>query len=234
LPVRWRLAPQVRKALADHGVIFFRNQTLTPEQHLAFARTFGAINVNRFFKPVAGYLEIAEVRKEPNQKTNIGGGWHTDHSYDSEPALGSVLYAREVPLVGGDTLFSSMYAAYDALSDGLKQTLARLRAVHSSRHVFGIGGRVANTDLGDRIGNPELATQDAIHPVVVTHPDSGRKLLYVNPGFTLRFEGWTDAESQPLLNFLHQHAARPEFGCRWHWEKGSLAVWDNRGLGTWP
>jgi taurine dioxygenase len=224
-------AEQVRKALADHGVIFFRNQTLTPEQHLAFARTFGAINVNRFFKSVAGYPEIAEVRKEPNQKTNIGGGWHTDHSYDTEPALGSVLYAREVPPTGGDTLFSSMYAAYDALSDGLKQTLAGLRAVHSSRHVFGVGGRAANTDLGDRIGNPELATQDAIHPVVVTHPDSARKLLYVNPGFTLRFEGWTDAESQPLLNFLYQHAARPEFGCRWHWEKGSLAVWDNRA--TW-
>ena len=95
-----------------------------------------------------------------------------------------------------------MYAAYDALSDGLKQTLAGVRAVHSSRHVFGVGGRTANTDLGDRIGNPELATQDAVHPVVVTHPDSGRKLLYVNPGFTLRFEGWTDAESQPMLNFL--------------------------------
>ncbi len=175
---------QLRNAYLEHGVIFLRGQKLTPEQHIAFAERWGEININRFFGAVDGYPQIAEVRKEPDQKNNIGGGWHTDHSYDVEPAMGSILYAREVPATGGDTLFASMYAAYDALSDGLKQALDGLRAVHSSRHVFGAGGG-ANRALEGRIGNPEAATQDAVHPVVIQHPDSGRKALYVNPGFTI-------------------------------------------------
>jgi taurine dioxygenase len=217
----------IRGVLAEYGVVVFRDQTLTPEQHISAARHFGNININRFFTHADGYPEIALVTKEPDQTANIGGGWHTDHSYDERPALGSMLYAREVPPSGGDTLFASMYAAYDALSDGLKQTLSGLRAVHSSRHVFGI----ARPAMQGRIGNPELATQDAIHPVVITHPDSGRPALYVNPGFTLHFENWTAEESQPLLRFLYQHAARPEFTCRLQWQKGSLAIWDNRS--TW-
>jgi taurine dioxygenase len=208
-------------------VVFFRDQLPTPEQQITFARRFGNINVNRFFAHADGYPEIALVVKEPHQTKNIGGGWHTDHSYDREPALGSILYAREVPRLGGDTLFASMYAAYDGLSDGLKQTLEGLRARHSSRHVFG----VERDDLKGRIGNPEFATQDAIHPVVITHPESSRKALYVNPGFTLGFEGWTDDESQPLLEYLYRHAVKPEFTCRFQWQKGSLAFWDNRA--TW-
>ena len=137
----------IRRAFVDHGVVFFRDQQLTPEQHIAFAERFGEINVNRFFRAVDGYPMIAEVRKEPEQKKNIGGDWHTDHSYDQIPALGSVLCAHEVPPDGGDTVFASMYAAYDALSDGLKETLGGLRAVHSSRHVFGLGPRQASGDL---------------------------------------------------------------------------------------
>ena len=222
----------IRRAFVDHGVIFFRDQPLSPEQHIAFAGRFGEINVNRFFRAVDGFPMIAEVRKEATQKKNIGGDWHTDHSYDEIPALGSVLLAHEVPENGGDTVFASMYAAYEALSDGLKETLRGLRAVHSSRHVFGFKGRTKETDdLATRIGNPELATQDAVHPVVITHPDSGRKALYVNPGFTLRFEGWTDAKSKPLLDYLYAHAVRPEFLCRFQWRRGSIAVWDNRA--TW-
>ncbi len=217
----------IRGVLAEYGVVVFRDQTLTPEQHIAVARRFGNINLNRFFTHADGYPEIALVSKEPDQLANIGGGWHTDHSYDEHPALGSMLYAREVPPSGGDTMFASMYAAYDALSNGLKQTLSGLRAVHSSRHVFGI----ARPAMQGRIGNPELATQDAIHPVVIIHPDSGRPALYVNPGFTLHFENWTAEESQPLLRFLYQHAARPEFTCRLQWQNGSLAFWDNRS--TW-
>ena len=189
----------IRHTLADRGVIFFRDQRLTPEQQIGFAEQFGPINVNRFFRHVDGFPQIAEVRKEPGQTANIGGGWHTDHSYDTAPALGSILYAREVPLSGGDTLFAGMYAAFDALSDGLKATLERLRGVHSSRHVFGPEARrKANSDLQDRILNAELAIQDAIHPVVIRHPDSGRKALYVNPGFTLRFDGWTEEQIAPV------------------------------------
>ena len=156
----------VRQALASFGVVVFRDQVLTPDQHIARARQFGAINVNRFFAHAPGYPEIALVVKEPEQTKNIGGGWHTDHSYDEIPALGSMLYAREVPPAGGDTLFTSMYAAYDGLSDGLKQTLAGLRALHSSRHVFG----VKRPGMEGRIGNADLATQDAVPPVAVCQP----------------------------------------------------------------
>jgi taurine dioxygenase len=218
----------IRQALAGSGVVFFRDQRLEPAQHLAFARCFGDINVNRFFKTVPGHPEIAEVRKEPEQRQNIGGNWHTDHSYDAAPAMGSMLYAREVPAAGGDTLFASMYLVYDALSAGLKRTLEGLHALHSSRHAFGASTYDQRGDLRGRVLNPELATQDAIHPVVVRHPESGRKALYVNPAFTVRFDGWTDEESRPLLQYLYQHAARPEFSCRFQWRPGSIAFWDNR------
>lgn len=221
---------ELRAAFNEYGVIFFREQNLSPEQHIAFAERFGQININRFFKAAPGYPQIAEVRKEPGQKTNIGGGWHTDHSYDQVPALGSILLAREVPPFGGDTLFASMSHAYEALSDGLKRTLETLRAVHSSRHVFGAASQYVK-ETGDRLGNAAAATQDASHPVVMRHPATGRKTLYVNPGFTLHFEGWTAAESKPLLEFLYAHAARPEFQTRFRWREGSIAFWDNRA--TW-
>jgi len=230
-PVSDPAMAEIRNAFGEYGVVFFRDLQLTPEQHVAFAERFAPIDINRFFATVPGYPMIAEVRKEPEQIRNIGGGWHTDHSYDEAPALGSMLYAREVPQTGGDTLFASMYAAYDALSDGLKATLETLRACHSSRHVFGAEAMARRGDLNGRIGNPELATQDAVHPVVIRHPQTGRKALYVNPGFTLRFEGWTDEESRALLEYLYRHAVRPEFTCRFRWREGSLALWDNRS--TW-
>ena len=225
-------APSVgtlQEALAEHGVIFFRDQQLSPEQHVAFARSFGPINVNRFFKSVAGHPEIAEVRKEPEQTRNIGGNWHTDHSYDQVPALGSVLLAREVPPHGGDTLFACMAKAYDGLSDGLKRTLEGLRGVHSSRHVF--GRPQYGQEMNGRIGNPEAAMQDAVHPVVIRHPLSGRKVLFVNPGFTTHFEGWTEPESKGLLETLYAHARRPDYQTRFQWREGSIAFWDNRA--TW-
>jgi taurine dioxygenase len=228
-PLSGEVLDELQAAYAQHSVLFFHGQKLTPEEHIGFARRWGDINVNRFFTPVEGYPEVAEVRKEPDQQFNIGGGWHTDHSYDQIPALGSMLYAREVPPSGGDTLFASMTAAFDALSTGLKEALEELDAVHSSRHVF--GAQTKKGDLDDRLGNPDAATQDAVHPVVIRHPLSGRKALYVNPGFTLRFDGWTDQESAPLLNFLYQHASRPEFTVRFQWQPGSMAFWDNRS--TW-
>jgi taurine dioxygenase len=220
----------LRAALGEHGVLFFRDQQLTEAQHIAFAEQFAKININRFFRAVEGWPQIAEVRKEPEQTKNIGGGWHTDHSYDDIPALGSLLYAREVPPSGGDTIFASMFAAYDALSDGLKRTLEGLRAVHSSRHVFGTQAKRGD-DLKDRLGNAEAATQDAVHPMVIRHPISGKKALYVNRGFTTHIEGWTVEESKPLLEYLYQHGARPEFSCRFNWAPGSMAFWDNRA--TW-
>ena len=221
---------ELRQAHIDYGVIFLRDQEITPEQHIAFAERWGQININRFFRADADYPMIAEVRKEADQKKNIGSSWHTDHSYDQIPAMGSILYAREVPSVGGDTLFASMYAAYDALSDGLKQMLESMNAEHSSRHAFGEVA-YADTDLDDldgRLGNTAAATQDALHPVIIRHPLSGRPALYVNGDFTVKFEGWTQAESQPLLDYLYRHASQNEFTCRFNWRKGSLAIWDNR------
>jgi taurine dioxygenase len=218
---------ELRNALGDYGVLFFTDQELTPEKHIQFAESFGQININRFFQPVDGHPQIAEVRKEPDQQANIGGEWHTDHSYDTEPALGSILLARETPPRGGDTLFANMYAAYDALSDGMKRTLESMKAVHSSRHQFGAQADFSNSRNG-RIGNAEAATQDAVHPVVIKHPISGKKSLYVNGAFTLRFDGWTDAESEPLLEQLYMHATRPEFTHRFQWAPGSIAFWDNR------
>ena len=224
---------QLREALGAHGVLFFRDQNLTPDQHIAAAERFGQIDINRFFAHVDGFEKIAEVRKEPEQKANIGGGWHTDHTYDQIPAMGSMLLARETPKLGGDTLFSSMFAAYDTLSDGLKATIEKLNAVHSSRHVFGKKARYKDRgeDLGGRLMNPELAQQDAVHPVVIRHPISGKKAIYVNSGFTLRFEGMTDQESQPLLQTLYAHCQNQAFVYRFQWEPGSIAFWDNRA--TW-
>ena len=220
-------AREIVQATGQFGMTYFRDQELTPEEHLDFARSIGEININRFFGAVQGYPEIAEVRKEPDQDFNIGGGWHTDHSYDEIPALGSILLARTVPDRGGDTLFANMYAAYEALSSGLKETLSTLRAVHSSRHVFGQTSQMPS-DLKGRLGNAEKAVQDTDHPVVIIHPTSGRKALYVNPGFTIKFKGWSKEESRVLLEYLYKHASRPEFTYRFQWQEGSLAFWDNR------
>ena len=226
-PLSQESVSEIERAHAEFGVLFLRDQSLTCEEHLLAARSLGKIEVNRFFAPVEGHEEIAEVRKEPGQKFNVGGGWHTDHSYDQIPALGSMLLARETPSAGGDTLFANMYSAYDALSDGLKKTLGSLSAVHSSRHVFGAASSMPE-DLRGRLGHSERATQDAVHPVVISHPISGRKALYVNPGFTLHFGGWTKSESASLLSYLYEHATQPEFTYRFRWEEGSIAFWDNR------
>ncbi|MBI5940192.1 MAG: TauD/TfdA family dioxygenase [Caulobacterales bacterium] len=221
---------QLRQALFDHGALFFRGQSLTPEQHIALAERIAPIDVNRFFPAAPGYPVIAKVEKTAEQTTNIGGGWHTDHSYDLEPAMGSVLVARDLPPSGGDTLFADMYAAYDTLDAGTKAQIAGLRAVHGSDHVFGEKGVYAQTD------QPELArggveTPETVHPVVIRHPGSGKPVLYVNPSFTLRFEGQTREESLPLLMKLYAHAMNMDRVHTLVWEPGMVAIWDNRA--TW-
>ncbi len=221
---------RIRGAFNAHGVLFFRSQNLSPEQHLAFAKRWGDINVNRFFTALEGHPQIAKVLKDPEQTHNIGGGWHTDHSYDERPAMCSILHAIDTPESGGDTLFAGMGAAYDALSEPFKAMLAPLKAAHSSRHVFGADALYHRAMQG-RIGNPEAATQDSVHPVVIGHPETGRPLLYVNPGFTIRIEGWSPKESGMLLEFLYNHTKNPRFHTRFHWQPGSLAIWDNRA--TW-
>jgi taurine dioxygenase len=228
-PLSDDLFAEIKHAYDDYGVIFFRDQELAPADHIRFAERWGAININRFFPTVDDYPMIAEVRKEPAQTSNIGGNWHTDHSYDQIPAMGSILYALQVPARGGDTVFSSMAAAYEALSDGMKAALAGLRAHHSSRHAFGINAaRLTETYGTDQTyQNPAAATQDSIHPVVLTHPRTGRKGIYVNGDFTTHFVDWNKAESRPLLQSLYAHCQQPEFTSRFRWEKGSVGFWDN-------
>ena len=221
------LFSEIRETFIEHGLIFFRDQELTPDDHLRFAKRWGEININRFFAKVEGYDQIAEVKKDPDQKINIGGAWHTDHSYDQIPAMGSILLAKETPKIGGDTLLANMYRAYETLSNGMKKTLETMKACHSSRHVFGAHTGYAEAS-NQRISNPELATQDAIHPVIITHPESKRKALYVNPEFTVNFEGWTVEESKPLLDYLAEHTTQQENTTRFQWKPGSIAFWDNR------
>ena len=221
------LFSEIRETFIEHGLIFFRDQELTPDDHLRFAKRWGEININRFFAKVEGYDQIAEVKKDPDQKINIGGAWHTDHSYDQIPAMGSILLAKETPKIGGDTLFANMYRAYETLSTGMKKTLETMKACHSSRHVFGAHTGYAEAS-NQRISNPELATQDAIHPVIITHPESKRKALYVNPEFTVNFEGWTVEESKPVLDYLAEHTTQQENTTRFQWKPGSIAFWDNR------
>jgi taurine dioxygenase len=224
----------IRSTFNEQGLLFFREQDIEEEQHIAFAERWGDININRFFEAHERFPQIAMVRKEPEQETNIGGGWHTDHSYDEIPALGSILVARELPASGGDTWFASMYKAYESLSSGLQATLENLNAVHSARHIFGSDNAYDQLeDIKDCIGNAVAADQlpDPIHPTVITHPLSGKKALYVNPGFTRSFEGWTREESLPLLKYLYECAQQETSVTRFHWQPGSIAFWDNRA--TW-
>jgi len=221
----------IRNAFIEHSVIAIRDQDVSPDDHLTFARRWGEINVNRFFKAHETFPEIALVLKEPDQTAAIGEEWHTDHSYDHIPAMGSILRAVETPFVGGDTLFVSMYAAWGALSEPFREMLDGLNAWHSSRHVFGASQQTSESHISGRIGNEDAAVQDALHPVVITHPLSGRRGLYVNPQFTTRIDGWYEEESRALLDCLYRHCSKPEFSCRLRWEPGTVGMWDNRA--TW-
>ena len=218
-------------AFAEHSVLVFRSQTCTPDDHLAFAQRFGPINVNRFFKAAPENPAIALVLKEADQREAIGEGWHTDHSYDQIPAMGSILRAIELPPFGGDTVFVSMAAAFEALSPTMKDFVSGLTAVHSSRHAFGPSIKDSEGARTGRYVNPEEATQDASHPVVIRHPLSGRRGLYVNPVFTTHIEGLAPEESAAVLEMLYRHCERPDFQCRVRWSPGDITIWDNRA--TW-
>lgn len=222
----------LRAAYAEHGVIFFRNQDISEEQHIAFARRWAPIDINRFLVAHPRHPEIAVLRKEADQTENIGGAWHTDQSYDRAPAMGSILVARDLPPAGGNTLFASMVKAYEALSPAMKQKLAPLKAIHSAKHIFGKGA-LYNRERGDRIGNADAAEalEDSVHPVVITHPLSGKQALYVNIAYTTQIIGWTAQETQAFLAEMFVHCTQPQFVYEFEWRPGSIAFWDNRS--TW-
>ena len=180
---------------------------------------------------MAGHPEIIEVVREADErkKNNFGGKWHSDLSFMEEPPLGSVLYAEEVPPVGGDTMWCNMALAYETLSPGLRAFLDRTRIMHSARRSYAPGGAYADDDLKSmRIQGSESAMAEVAHPTVRVHPETGARCLFVNPVYSIRFEDWSEEESQPLLDYLYAHCVQPQFVCRFRWSNGALAFWDNR------
>lgn len=220
----------IRAAYVEHQVIFFRDQDLTPAQQVAFGRRFGPLNVHPYVSGMADHPEVMEIIKEPEDKLNFGGGWHSDMSFLATPSIGSILYAVETPAFGGDTLFASQAAAYDALSPGLKKTLEGLNAVHSASREYSSRGASAQKRSSMSVAEAEGAVGEYVHPVVLVHPETGRKALYVNPAFTLKIEGWSTRESKALLDFLFDHCRYEAFTCRFRWAPGSVAFWDNRSV----
>lgn len=221
---------EIHRAFLEYSVVFFRDQSLTPDQHKAFGRRFGELNIHPTYEPLPGHDEILAVVKDKDAKHNIGDTWHTDVTFLPEPPMGSILYAREIPPYGGDTLFANLSMAYDALSEGMKEMLEGLNAIHSNAYLLGgkEGDEDRNKTRTTKLREDKRQEMSAVHPVVRTHPETGRKCLFVNEAFTVRFENMTRAESQPLIDYLVRHAARPEFTCRFRWAEGSIAFWDNR------
>ncbi|MDE0042275.1 MAG: TauD/TfdA family dioxygenase [Candidatus Poribacteria bacterium] len=215
---------EIRDAFLNHLVIFFPNQELSPQEQLAFAQQFGSPMEYPQLKGLPECPLVTAVTKLEYERANFGGVWHSDTTYLEYPPAASMLYAVEIPPHGGDTLFANQYLAYETLSDGLKETLDGLVAVNVSTKP-----EVSKTrehrlrETGDK-----LKALESKHPVVRTHPETGRKALYVNNAHTLNFEGWTEGESLPLLNYLFEHQVKPEFTCRFRWSQYCLAFWDNR------
>ena len=219
-PLDERTFKEIHDALIDSGVIFFRDQHLTPPQQKAFGRLFGELHMHPAApRELAEHPEILVIHADEKSKHVAGENWHSDVSCDLEPPMGSILYMHELPPVGGDTLFASMYAAYEALSEPMKRFLEPLTAMHEGEHVY--RGRYGVDDTGKTFPKAE-------HPVVRTHPVSGRKALYVNGGFTTRIVQLKRPESDALLQFLYRHVETPEFHCRFRWQANSIAFWDNR------
>lgn len=224
----------VRTALADHGVVFVRDQRLDPVQQVRLTSMFGEVLRVPYIAPLDGHPDVIAVLKEADEQriSTFGGTWHSDFSFLDEPPTLTLLHAIEVPATGGDTLWSSQVAAHDALSDAMQRLLAPLRAVqtgwpHGTR---GPGPSAAVSRSVVMTRNDPSADREVLHPVVRVHPVTGRSALFVNPVYTQRFEGMTVEESRPLLQFLFDHAVRPEFTCRLRWTPGTLAIWDNRCL----
>jgi taurine dioxygenase len=219
-PLDERTFKEIHAALIDNGVIFFRDQHLTPAQQKAFGRLFGELHIHPAApKEVPEHPEILVIHADENSKHVAGENWHSDVSCDLEPPMGSILYMHELPPVGGDTLFASMYAAYEALSEPMKRFLEPLTAMHEGEHVY--RGRYGVDDRGKVFPKAE-------HPVIRTHPVSGRKALYVNGGFTTRIKQLPRPESDAVLQFLYRHVETPEFHCRFRWQVNWVAFWDNR------
>lgn len=219
----------IRAAFVEHHVLVFRDQELSPEQQMSFGRRFGELDTHPFVEGNAEYPEVIDVVTEPDDVFNFGGGWHTDVTFLEEPDLGSILYAVDVPQGGGDTLFSNQHAAYDALSETMKEMLDGLVGIHSAGPQYADGGS-STFHKSMKTKEADLASAFVAHPVVRTHPESGEKALYVNGAFTVSIAGLHGDESAHLLRFLIRQATKEIFTCRVQWEPGTLVMWDNRSV----
>lgn len=219
----------IRAALVTHHVLAFRDQSLTPEQQMRFGKRFGELDTHPFVEGNGQYPEVLDIITEPSDKLNFGGGWHTDVTFLEEPDLGSILYAIEVPPVGGDTLFANQHMAYEALSETMKGMLEGLTAIHTAAMQYSPGG-LSTQSNAMKTTNADRAADTVEHPVIRTHPENGKKGLYVNRAFTARIQGLRSEESRAMLNFLCDHAVKEAFTCRLRWQPGTLAMWDNRSV----
>ena len=215
----------LREALLEYKVLFFRDQDITTEQHLEFARQFGELEVHPFAPHKENYPEVLAITHDRESKGRENK-WHSDVTWRECPSLGSVLRAVEVPSVGGDTLFSDSYAAYEGLSDEVKEKIEGRVAVHDFAHFRKLMAKRGKTQ--DEIEEMNKAYPMVEHPVVRTHPETGRRGLYVNTAFTQYIVGMERTESDALLQHLYAQAATPEYQCRFRWQKNSIAFWDNR------
>jgi taurine dioxygenase len=226
------LAVELRAVLLKQKLLVLRNQEIDATGLRDIGRHFGPLDVHPFIESVPGVPEVIAVVKEADEKQNFGGGWHSEVSFYERPAMGTLLYAVEVPEKGGDTLLADAVQAYACLPRDMQERIADLSGLHSAEHIYGVGGfyerRAAGGDAGTRTRNMDAARGRVEHPVVRTHPETGEKILYVNLAFTVGIAGLPEEEARPLLSELVQHAVRPEFVTRLNWEPGTLAIWDNR------
>lgn len=219
---------ELKAAWLEHQVVVLRDQDITPEQQLAFAHRFGDIHLHPFMNGMDDHPEILEIVKEATDTYTFGAAWHTDQMFNPKPAMATMLYAKETPSAGGDTMFANMYAAYDALSDGMKAMLKDVKT-------WCVGGKQANrasryatnAAMASKVKDPGDLQTESAHPLFRTHPETGRIALYVG-SHVQSLDGFTEAESRPLIDYLRAHSIRPEFTCRVNWKPGTLTLWDNR------
>ncbi len=224
---------EIHDAFLTHQALFFRDQEMTPEQQIALARRFGEIHYHPYMKGLDDHPEILALVKDADDTYTFGATWHTDQMFNPQPAKATMLYAKETPSAGGDTMYANMYLAYDALSEGMQEMLKDIKTWNVGdrfKQASGVGRKEryqGNTTMTSRVRDPGNLQTETAHPLIRTHPETKRNALFIG-NHTQSLDGFDEAEAEPLLTFLRKHSVRPEFTCRFQWQPGSLAIWDNR------